>query len=210
MQFYWRLSGLGDGVEGHYLGQQRGDLDWIRIALRTWDDLEGSPGDGVVFSPPPGPSNPMRLVLKNWIKGQLRYFIKTARREGRVLQYHEWLVVTFFWLSLTLAVIAIVFLRRLAEPWQGLLLVAAGMAPVTAALLLGYIEKRALAEHLKRYDRMVELFRRARRRLVALLRAGDRTAAQQLILTLGREALAENGDWVILHRERPLEVPKGG
>ena len=151
----------------------------------------------------------MRLVLKYWIKGQLRYFIKVARREKRLLRCHERLVGAFVVLGLALA-LTIPFLQQLDKPLYGLLLVAAGMAPVTAGLIQGYIEKRALAEHLKRYDRMVGLFRRARRRLVALLRAGDRIAAQQLILTLGREALAENGDWVILHRERPLEVPKGG
>jgi len=25
---------------------------------------------------------------------------------------------------------------------------------------------------------------------------------------LGREALAEQGDWVILHRERPIDLPQ--
>jgi hypothetical protein len=34
--------------------------------------------------------------------------------------------------------------------------------------------------------------------------------AQHLIEELGKEALEENGDWVLLHRERPLEVPHAG
>ena len=33
-------------------------------------------------------------------------------------------------------------------------------------------------------------------------------SAPALIEELGKEALVENGDWVLLHRERPLQVPK--
>jgi hypothetical protein len=31
--------------------------------------------------------------------------------------------------------------------------------------------------------------------------------ACECLTKLGKEALAENGDWVLLHRERPLELP---
>ena len=37
--------------------------------------------------------------------------------------------------------------------------------------------------------------------------AGD--AADELLRELGKEALIENGDWVLLHRERPIDIPKG-
>ena len=210
VQFYWRLIGLEDCVEDHYLSMQRGDLDWIRIALRTWGSFEGWSGDGDVPIPPPGPADPMPLVLEHWIEGQFRFFADAVRHDHLVLKWHEWLVGSFVGLGLALAAVTLLFLHQSGELWHGLLLVAAGMAPVTAALLHGYIEKRALTEHIKRYGRMVVLFDRARRRLVDLLRAEDRAAARQLIRELGREALAENGDWVLLHRERPLEVPKGG
>jgi hypothetical protein len=76
--------------------------------------------------------------------------------------------------GLTLAVMALRFLTRLERTiWHGLYLVAAGMAPVGAALIHGYIEKRAFSEHLKRYSRMSMLFDRACCRLDDLLRVGD-------------------------------------
>ena len=34
--------------------------------------------------------------------------------------------------------------------------------------------------------------------------------APATLLELGKEALAENGDWVLLRRERPLEMPHAG
>jgi hypothetical protein len=51
------------------------------------------------------------------------------------------------------------------------------------------------------------LFANARHRLAALADAEASGRAEALIRNLGSEALMENGDWVILHRERPLEVP---
>ena len=66
---------------------------------------------------------------------------------------------------------------------------------------------KARSEHAKQFGRMSILFDTADRRLEALLSAGRYADARDLIRDLGREALLENGDWVLLHRERPLEVP---
>ena len=211
MQFYWRLAGLRDCVEDHYLSLQRGDLEWIRIALRNWEFLDGrsEAQDNPVASP--GPRDSMTLVLEHWLRSQCRFFEEAIPRDKALREGHEWLVRILMGVGLTLAVVALRFLTRLEGTiWHGLFLVAAGMAPVGAALIHGYIEKRAFSEHLRRYGRMSMLFDCACRRLDDLLRVGDHAAARQLIRELGREALAENGDWVILHRERPLEVPKAG
>ena len=34
--------------------------------------------------------------------------------------------------------------------------------------------------------------------------------SQKILEFLGKEALAENGDWLIMHREQPIEVPQKG
>ncbi|HKM53401.1 MAG TPA: hypothetical protein VJY33_08315, partial [Isosphaeraceae bacterium] len=211
VQFYWRLAGLGDCVADHYLSLQRGDLDWIRIALRNWGLLDGrsEAQNDVVTSP--GPYDSMPFALEHWIKSQRRFFKEAIPRDRVLKERHEWLVRILMGVGLTLAVVALWFLTPLERTiWHGLFLVAAGMTPVGAALIHGYIEKRAFAEHLKRYGRMSMLFDRACCRLDDLLRVGDYAAARQLVRELGREALAENGDWVLLHRQRPLEVPKAG
>ena len=56
---------------------------------------------------------------------------------------------------------------------------------------------------------MAEIFARAGERMAALLHDGKTARAGALAVELGKEALAEHGDWVILHRERPVELPKG-
>ena len=61
----------------------------------------------------------------------------------------------------------------------------------------------------KRYHWMSALFKQTSEQLKALLNEQKSSEAQRLILDLGKEALEENGDWVIIHRERTLEVPKG-
>ena len=33
--------------------------------------------------------------------------------------------------------------------------------------------------------------------------------ADEILIHLGQEALAENGDWVLLHRDRPLRIQRG-
>ncbi len=97
---------------------------------------------------------------------------------------------------------------------------------LAAGLLHGYNQQRARAEHAKQFGRMSLLFNTAASRLQALLQdepgsgepgsgepgSGEqgREQARALIVALGREALSENGDWVLLHRERPLEVPRAG
>jgi hypothetical protein len=56
---------------------------------------------------------------------------------------------------------------------------------------------------------MSALFHQANEAIKHHLNAGNRKEATSYILELGKEALAENGDWLLHHRERPLEVPKG-
>ena len=100
------------------------------------------------------------------------------------------------------------FAHYFKEEQHDWIVVAMGLTAVTAALLHGYAEKRALAEHHKQYKRMKLLFLRAKELLDELPKTPGNADARELILDLGKEALAEHGDWVLLHRERPIELPK--
>ena len=71
-------------------------------------------------------------------------------------------------------------------------------------------KQMAFAPQAKRYQWMAALFGRAHRRLEDALRRDDLSTARQLLLELGTEALGENGDWVMMHREREPEAPSAG
>jgi hypothetical protein len=88
--------------------------------------------------------------------------------------------------------------------------VALTLITICGALIHSFTEKRAFSEHARQYARMAESFARAGDRMTALLHDGKAARARALALELGKEALGEHGDWLTLHRERPIKLPKVG
>jgi hypothetical protein len=97
--------------------------------------------------------------------------------------------------------------------WKSLI-VLISVSAVLSGLAESFADKRAFRVHVKQYRRMQAHFLRARALLDELLarRPFDQPAyaeAQSVIRDLGIETLAENGAWVMLHRERPVEFVHG-
>lgn len=88
------------------------------------------------------------------------------------------------------------------------LVAAMGLTALVAAMLHTYAERRALAEQHKLCKRMKDIFVRAKFRLEDLLKQDRINEARELVRELGKEELEEHGDWVMLHRERPIELPR--
>jgi len=76
------------------------------------------------------------------------------------------------------------------------------------AFISNYNNKLALSEQVKTYIKMGSLFEITRELFGETLRANNYKSGKKILFELGNEALAENASWVLLHRERPLEVPK--
>lgn len=230
VQFFWGLAGLQCSVTTSYLRKQRSELEWIRNALRAvsmWLAGIASP-----FDEHKGPDGArrLRLLLRYWVEPQNDYFAKAARRDEATHALLRVLTKTFFAMSLGFSAIAAAsFLAkqgtlaawfpsvRLLTSWleanhwvNETLTALMALAAVTAALLHNYAEKRALSEHAKHYARMSMLFASAKVRLSGLIDTGAYQSAEILLRDLGSEALRETGDWVILHRERPLDLPQAG
>lgn len=223
VQFFWRLAGLELSVADRYLRKQRSELDWICSTIRVWNipsEIES-----------PASVNPvetehircLELVLRHWVTDQSRFFVKAAKRDHGKLERYEPYVKALLRIGIVVTVVVTLALL-VPHPWRheahelieghhglhGLLLTLISLPAIGAALLHGYIEKRALSEHAKQYSRMSMIFSNAQERLSQLIKGGQYAQAQNLIEELGREALEENGDWVLLHRDRPLEVPHAG
>lgn len=103
------------------------------------------------------------------------------------------------------------------------LLIAMGVSLISGALTLAYSERSLLSEETYRYAAMASMFYSADLRLQDLLESmaaaiasedseGIRKArreANDLFFAVGKEALDENAEWLILHRSRPLELVLG-
>jgi hypothetical protein len=224
IQFFWRVAGLPDAVVDHYLRKQRGELEWIRNALRAWD-AESMRHHAREEQAPPVSAR-LAFVAKNWVAEQRNYYAKRARREHAKLESEEHkvelLVKCSVGLALLLALVLTVplfvhvhaleaVMHAVENPLtHGLIMVAIVTLAVTAGLRHGFDEQMAYSEHAKQFGRMSGLFDSAERHLANLLKSGEHQHAAELLKEVGAEALEENGDWVLLHRERPLEVPHSG
>jgi hypothetical protein len=203
VQFYWRLAGLTDSATASYLRKQLDELRWIRDALRGANAL-----------PPPTQPRP-DLVQRHWVQGQAHYY--RARATSLMSRIHR--VERMSGVCLVAGLLAtatlVIFWSRLESlghirHWLVLIM---GFAPIAAALCEAYGERFGMRSQAHQYSRFAAIFGRAEsasERLEAAAQASSRTASERaLIGELGREALMENGDWVLLLRDRPIALPKG-
>jgi hypothetical protein len=224
IQFFWSVAGVPDSVVDHYLRKQRGELEWIRSALMSWDVVAHS--EPANHHHRAGHADQIHLVRKLWVLDQRNYFKSKAEREHHALEKDERRIELLLNISLgltaalALALIVphLVHVHALEAVMHfveipaihGTIMLAIVMLLVAAGLRHGYNQQLARSEHAKQFSRMSEMFDIGERRLNELLGAGEPERAEDLLKELGEEALEENGDWVLLHRERPLEVPHAG
>ena len=101
---------------------------------------------------------------------------------------------------------------------DALWIIVLGLVLAVGAVLIAWGEKSLYAEHARQDQSMRELFATAHRQLQGDLLAIRETIdtkpseapaqiaqVQGLLFSLGKEALNENAEWLILHRARPLE-----
>lgn len=205
VQYYWRLAGIRESVYDHYFARQEGELDWIRNAMRA---EAFRPQGAVVAGPGDGQTRALlETVLAQWIQGEEAYFSKAFRCERVIATRIRWSANVCLVAATVVALLLAATVARNQFPYHGFLVAALTLTLAGAGLMTGYAQKRAHAEHARRYRRMVALYRVASDRLAILLRRGDLNAARGVLIQLGREALAENCDWLLLHRERQIDVP---
>ncbi len=206
VQFFWRYIGLRHTAGDYYIRKQKSEMDWIRFAMRTAaiprGDITWTKSEHIDHKP-----ERLEAVMQSWVEDQANYYPKALRRDHKKLHKLERSIDIMFYIAIGL--VFVLLLVHVPHEFLHFLVVATGLAPITAALIGGYIERNALVGHIKQYERMGLMFRQAREFLGKLLEAKNYNEASDFIFELGSEALAESGDWMLLHRDRPLEVPKG-
>ncbi len=215
VSFFWHIGGIDDSVSDNYLGRQRTELDWIRTALRGWDiDFMNK----TAVSPAVEKVR-LRFVLRHWVGGQLDYFTDTTGKQQNKLVTMELtvsrLLKSTLWLAGTLFVLSVLIRASFFE-WQlciecehwffTVFILVIDMLLAAGALMHHSIQRQALSQHNKQYQRTREIFRNASHLIRETLPVNI-PQTKTWLLELGKRALEENGDWVMLHRDRPLELP---
>jgi hypothetical protein len=205
IQLFWSLSGIANSVADDWLDKHRREMHWIRQALlgpSLWAMAAGV-----------RPARP-ELVRACWIDGQRRYFAGEGNRPGKALvnktSYKRFSVLASasYFIGIGAAVLLLAsqsVFEDLSPEFVETIICLMGMAPVIAGALSIFAEKRAFKDHAHSYAHMARLFGRAQSILDT-----EKSSFRAVVRELGVEALAENGDWLLAHRDREVEPIKGG
>lgn len=207
VQFFFMLAGIETDISIYYLRKHFSELEWIRRALRNLYIVNTVSAESI--------NSELELerylmLSQSWVGEQSKYYMTVEKRDNRRLEKLDFISNLFFGIGFITALTAVVFHPNIEEIkilHHGIVFTIV-VALSFAAAIKGYIEKMVIAEQARQYCRSKELFIRAKKQLDMFLKNKDLQNAKHLILELGREALAENGDWLIIHRSKPLEVPR--
>lgn len=221
VQSAWYCGGLtGHLVDTEYLRMQESELQWIRMALRYFYLLYCEERE----HPEASHEHP---VCQDWIRSQWEYYYRAQRRQAilKRLLDRVGLAAILFGIACTVGsgialaagnVLGCALFAVLCHQTMPLSRASFGILtqlltePLVLAAVLGALfshigEKRSLAANARRYQRMFRVFERARADLRAI-REGKPGNASDILYELGRAALAEHADWLIMRRERPIKV----
>jgi hypothetical protein len=153
------------------------------------------------------------VALWRWIMD--RFIPETENRLHRWV-CQGWLATALAALNAWLCFVVFFPMQWMPSP-QNLLLITGGSFLIGAALSVAWAEKRLFSESAYQYNTMAALFLHARQHLavdLAKLEACGESSnefdevverVQAFLYALGKEALDENAEWLLLHRARPLE-----
>ena len=217
VQFFWTMAGIAEPVDKYYLVDHRAELDWIRIALKNVWLLHQDQADF------PSTTPDLKSVLDNWVVDQEQWYRIKADRQSRSVHLREtvskyalqlavaWSVLVPIGITLVARWHVLAHLKALISEKQvksDLVYQIFHIALAVPALLAGayrlWIEQAGYEEQSRDYRSMQREFSVKAKEIEKNIDAVE--TAQALLVSLGVEALKENGRWLMLHRERPLEV----
>ena len=102
----------------------------------------------------------------------------------------------------TIAIVLAIVGADLSDSQRDLLLVLMGIFPLIAGVRDAYSHKKADKELIKQYRFMHGILMNAKRLLDD---SEDVDFRRRVLRALGNAALEEGAEWILMHRERPLE-----
>lgn len=205
VQLYWNLSGVVEKewagfAYDNFLLKQDPDLGWIRHVMRQASMKRER---GVSAAPEWLP-----WVIERWIgeagggPGQLHYYARKERQNAVRFNRTQRLGTICLWTGIATAALLFLLDTAASEDQKNGLLVLMGVLPLVAGIWDAYSHKVAEKELIKQYGFMRRVFMRARHLTIG---TNDPAFQRQVLRALGQAALDEGAEWLLMHRERPLE-----
>jgi hypothetical protein len=218
VQLYLDYAKIRANVSEYYLQKHKGELEWVIYALRA-TLLKSTSSRIRSKSPVSFDKARLTYLNENWVKAQMNYYQRTSHKYERLHLRHRKMANRFFIGALSAAVILFAFsilteympafLEKDHETLHSILVVCTHSFLVISAALIGFSEKMIFSEQSKTCQQMVQLFRIAHEKLKGAIEIKNQEEANEIIWELALESLMENADWLLLHRSRPMEIPKG-
>jgi hypothetical protein len=205
VQVYWNLAGVVKSRSAtfaydNFLQKQDVDLAWIRHVMRS-----ASLRRDRNTAPDPRWAG---WVIEEWVgrkdtgAGQLGYYAAKAQQRARTFRRTQLLGQIALWGGIAMAGLLALFATRLTESQAIFLLILMGILPLVAGVRDAYSHKKADKELIKQYRFMAQVFGNARRLLDG---TEDIDVQRRVLKAVGEAALEEHAEWLLMHRERPLE-----
>jgi hypothetical protein len=219
VQYFITIAEKNARVSEFYLHKHKGELEWVIYALRA--SLLNIPA---LNNHHASRTNENKLgkynyINQHWVTDQLAYYKKTSQKYTIQLERLRGIANLFFFGAMSAAIILFLlstfaaylpsFWERHMKLFHSILVVCTHSFLVISAAVLGYNEKMIFAEQSKVFHQMYQLFKMTREKLTRAIESNNPGEAGEIVWDLAQESLMENADWLILHRSRPLELPKG-
>jgi hypothetical protein len=200
VQFYWAMAGISQSDLEHYshdnyLQLQDPEVGWIRNAMR----VAGITADAM----PKKDSGALEVAIEEWVGdaegGQLGYYAKKSVERTKRQRVTE--VLGRLSLVTSAAVVVVLLFVGSNVPDQAVspLLMLMGVTLLLFAIRHAYAHANAESDLIKQYRFMSRIFSNARKRLDSSL---DEAQKREVLIALGKSALDEHAQWIMMHRER--------
>jgi len=205
VQIYWNLAGVVDVSSAgfaydSFLHKQDVELGWIRHVMRaaSMQRVRGSEPD----------PRWVGWVIDQWVGqedcggGQLAYYSRKQLENSAHARRTGMLGTLCLWTGIAVAFLLLLFGSQASVQQMKVMMILMGALPLIAGVRDAYAHKKAERELIRQYGFMARIFGNARN---LLNESGDLKFQRRVLKALGEAALEEGAEWILMHRERPLE-----
>ena len=146
--------------------------------------------------------------IEEWIgepvrnQGQLAYYSRKKMYNTSRFRRTQMLGNLCLWAGITIAILLFLLGTDGSGLQRQVLLILMGALPLVAGIWDAYSHKKAEKELIKQLGFMSRVFQKARS---LVDQSGDIVFQRQVLKALGQAALDEGAEWLLMHRERPME-----